>query len=108
MAMLCHLLAFAGLLVPHFPGVGIVGPLILWAIKKDSMPFVNEQGKEAINFNITVSIAAAVCLVTFWLLLPILLLIGIAIAWVVFTIIAAIKANDGQHYRYPLTLRLVK
>ena len=104
--MFCHLIALAGLFVP-FVG-NIVGPLILWIIKKDTMPYVDYHGKESLNFNITVSIAAAVCLFTFWLVLPLLLLVVIAIAWLVFTIMAALKASEGQRYQYPLTLRLVK
>lgn len=107
MAMLCHLLALAGFLF-KVPGGSIIGPLILWAIKKDSMPFVNDQGKEAINFNITISIIALLCWLTFWLILPMLLLIGVAIAAVVFIIIAAIQSNEGKAYRYPFILRLVK
>ncbi|MDZ4288955.1 MAG: DUF4870 domain-containing protein [Prosthecobacter sp.] len=107
MAMLTHLLALGGLVVP-FPGGNIIGPLILWLIKKDTMPFVDYHGKEALNFNITVAIAAAICFVTFWLILPIILLIGVGIAWLVFTIIAAIQTSEGKHYRYPFTLRLVK
>lgn len=107
MAMLCHLLSFAGFAIP-FPGGSIVGPLILWAIKKDEMPFVNEQGKEAINMNITVSIIMLACMLTFWLILPMFIAVGVAIAAIVFIIIAAIQSNEGRHYRYPYILRLVK
>ena len=107
MAMLCHLLSYAGFIVA-VPGASIIAPLILWAVKKDSMPFVNDQGKEAINFNITVSLIAVLCTLTFWLILPLILLIGVAIAAVVLVIIAAIQANEGKAYRYPFILRLVK
>ncbi len=107
MAMICHLLAFAGFLVP-FPGGSIIGPLILWAVKKDGMPFVNEQGKEAINFNITVSIIAVVCMFTFWLILPMILMFAVGVAAIVLIIIAAIQSNEGKHYRYPWILRFVK
>ncbi len=108
MAMLCHLLAFSGFIFPMIPGASIIGPLILWAIKKDHMPYVDSQGKEAINFNITVSIIVGICMLTFWLLLPIAILFGVAIAAIVLTIIAAINASDGKPYRYPFILRLVK
>ena len=107
MAMLCHLLSFSGFIVA-VPGASIIAPLILWAIKKDSMPFVNDQGKEAINFNITVSIIALICVATFWLILPVFLLIGVGIAAIVLVIIAAIQSNEGKAYRYPFILRLVK
>src|SRR3546814_9837012 len=78
------------------------------------MPFVDDQGKEALNFNITVGIAffvlflLAVLTLGIGLVIAIPLWIIIGIAWLVFTIIAAIKANEGVAYRYPFTLRLVK
>src|SRR3546814_18975047 len=78
------------------------------------MPFVDDQGKEARNFNITVGIACfvlfllAVLTLGIGLVIAIPLWIIIGIAWLVFTIIAAIKANEGVAYRYPFTLRLVK
>ncbi len=108
MAMICHLLPFSGFLVPAIPVLNIVAPLVLWLIKKDSMPFVDQQGKEVLNFQITVSIAMFVCLITIWLILPLILMFGIAIAAIVLTIMGAIKANDGVAYRYPFTLRLIK
>src|SRR3546814_11170440 len=78
------------------------------------MPFVDDQGKEALNFNITVGIAffvlflLAVLTLGIGLVIAIPLWIIIGIAWLVFTLIAAIKANEGVAYRYPFTLRLVK
>ena len=107
MAMLAHLLALAQVVIP-FPGANIIGPLVVWLMKKDTMPFVESQGKEAVNFNITVAIAGAVCMVTFWLFLPILILVIVGIAWFVLTIMAAMKVSEGKPYVYPFTLRLVK
>jgi uncharacterized Tic20 family protein len=104
-AMFAHLSALAGLLVPFG---SIIGPLVIWLIKKDTMAFVNDQGKEALNFNITVAIAAVVCWVLCFILIGILLFAALAIVWLVFVIIAAIKANEGTLYRYPFVLRLVK
>ena len=91
--------------MPALPVLNIIAPLVLWLIKKDTMPFVNDQGKEVLNFQITVSIAAIVCAITI-LLLPVVFLI--AIATLVFIIIGAIKANEGVAYRFPFTLRLIK
>ncbi len=88
--------------------LNIVAPLVLWLIKKDTMPFVNDQGKEVLNFQITVSIAMLACFLTFWLFIPILIAVAIAIAALVFIIIGAIKANEGVAYRFPFTLRLIK
>ncbi|TDR38734.1 hypothetical protein DFR29_11962 [Tahibacter aquaticus] len=115
-AMFAHLSALAGgILTGALGGLGIfIGPLVIWLVKKDTMPFVDDQGKEALNFNITVCIAALALLLLSILTLGIGLLIAIpvglaiGVAWLVFTIIAAIKANEGVVYRYPVCLRLVK
>jgi len=116
-AMFAHLSSLLGAILTGAFGGGwgcFIGPLIIWLVKKDTMPFVNDQGKEALNFNITVAIAFLVLLLlsvmTFGigLIIAIPLWIIIGIAWLVFTIIAAIKANEGVRYRYPFTLRLIK
>jgi uncharacterized Tic20 family protein len=103
-AMFAHLAALSGLIIPFG---SIIGPLVIWLIKKDTMPFVNDQGKEALNFNITVAIAAIVCWLLMLVLIGFLLLPALVILWLVFVIIGTIKANEGSAYRYPFTLRLV-
>jgi uncharacterized Tic20 family protein len=115
-AMFAHLSALlAGLLTGWIGLIGcFVGPLVIWLVKKESMPFVNDQGKEALNFNITVAIVYAVLLMLtlFTLGLGAVLTIPgffiVGIAWLVLTIIASIKANEGVAYRYPFALRLIK
>ncbi|MBN8264355.1 MAG: DUF4870 domain-containing protein [Xanthomonadales bacterium] len=114
--MFAHLSALAGgLLTSAIGGWGFfLGPLVIWLMKKDSMPFVADQAKESLNFNITVSAIFLVLLVLslvtlgigFIITLPIMLIVGIAA--LVLIIMAAIKANDGIAYRYPFTIRLVK
>lgn len=104
-AMLCHLAAFLGFV---FPFGSVVGPLILWQMKKEMDPFIDDQGKEALNFQITVAIAWIVCIVLAFAVIGFFLMIALAIATVVLTIIGSIKANKGIAYRYPLTWRLVK
>ena len=110
-ALIGHLSAFSAFIT----GIGcIVGPLIVWLVKRDTMPFAADQAKEALNFNITLAIAFCALvlfsIVTFGLGLLIAWPIGavLCVAWFVLTIIAAIKANEGVAYRYPFTLRLVK
>lgn len=103
-AMLGHLSAFAGFVIPFG---NILGPLVIWLIKKDSMPFAAEQAKEALNFNITFSILAIVCSALIFVLIGIPLLVLLGIAWLVLAIVAAVKANTGVAYRYPFCLRLV-
>jgi len=99
LAMLCHLL---GLLT------SFLGPLILWLIKKDEQPFVDEQGKEALNFQITVMLAYIVGGITSVICVGFILLAAAGIADLVFSIMACIAASKGEHYRYPVALRLLK
>ncbi len=103
--MVAHLSGLVGLLgVPP-----VAGPLVVWLVKKKDFPFVDDQGKEAINFHITVLIALAACVPAILCVgLGVVAMIGVGIAATVFTIIGAMKANQGIAYRYPFTLRLVK
>ena len=115
-AMFAHLSALAGgLLTSAIGGWGVfLGPLVIWLMKKDTMPFVADQAREALNFNITVSAIFLVLLILSFvtlgigliITLPIMLIVGIAA--LVFIIIAAMKANEGIAYRYPFAIRLVK
>lgn len=99
---LLHLSAIAGYFIPF---ANFVIPMVIWLLKKDESPDVDRCGREVLNFNLTMLIAFAVS----WLLM--LVLVGFllaAVLWVyglVVTIIAAVRTNDGQHYRYPLCLR---
>jgi uncharacterized Tic20 family protein len=104
-AMFCHFAAFLGLI---FPFGNLLGPLILWQLKKETDPFIDAQGKEALNFQITVALAAVVCFMLIIVVIgfPLLMLVGVGA--LVLTIIAGIKANEGVAYRYPFTWRLIK
>ena len=103
-AMFAHLSTFAGHLIPFG---NIAGPLIIWAIKKDEMPFVNDQGKEAVNFQITMTIALIVSALSLLVLVGFILLPVVYVFDLIVTIIAAIKANEGVAYRYPLCIRFL-
>jgi len=107
-AMFCHLAGLAFLILPAIGSV--IGPLIVWLIKKDQHPFVDEQGKEALNFQITMLIYGVVAGLLIFACIGALLLPAVAIVDIVLAIIAAIKANDGYHYRYPypLIIRFIK
>ena len=115
-ALFAHLSALAGaMLTGLWFGFGcFLGPLIIWLIKKDTMPFVNDQGKEALNFNITLAIVCISLLVLTVMTLGIGILIAfpigvvVGVGWLVLTVIAAIKASEGVAYRYPFALRLIK
>ena len=105
MGMLCHLLGLAVIAA----GIGnILGPLILWLIKKDQMPFVNSEGKESLNFQISITIYWIVAAILSVIVIGIPLLVAIAIFDVVEIILASVKANQGIPYRYPLSIRFIK
>jgi len=103
--MLAHLSSFAGLIVPLG---SVLGPLVVWLIKRDQSEFVADQGKEALNFNITVILAAAACWALVFVFIGILLFVALLVYWLAMTIIAGIRASEGNRYRHPITLRLVK
>ena len=103
--LFAHLSSLAGLIIPFG---NILGPLIIWQVKKDSLPFAADQGKEALNFNITIAIAAIICGLLTLVLIGFLLLPLVGLAWLIFTIIGAMKANNGEAYRYPFAIRLIK
>jgi uncharacterized Tic20 family protein len=103
-AMWAHLTGLAGL----FIGLNWLGPLIIWAVKKDADPFIKDQATEALNFNLAVFLAGIVCFVLVFVLVGIPLLIALGVGWIVFAIIAATRANRGEAYRYPLTIRFIK
>ena len=105
MGMLCHLVALSG----YMTGIGmILGPLLVWLFKKDGSKFVDYHGKESLNFQITVIIASIVAGILTLVLIGFLLIPVIVVCHVVFTIIASIKANAGERYRYPLCIRIIK
>lgn len=106
MGMLCHLLALAGLLA--IPFANIIGPLVIWLIKKDQSPFANDQGKESINFQITATIVALLCVPLFCIGIGIIIVPAVGIIALVFSVIGAMQANNGVWYRYPFSLRLLK
>lgn len=122
--MLCHLLALCALL--GVPMGNILGPLIMWLIKKEEDPFVDRCGKESLNFQITATLAGIALIVmgmvaAFIAIIPIVGLISfllfpliglgflaLIIAAIAYTVIASIKASEGIYYVYPYTLRLIK
>jgi len=105
-AMVCHLSALAGFLIPFG---NIAGPLIVWLIKRAEMPLVDTHGKEALNFQITVSIAVAVCVALMFVLVGFVLIFIVGLGALVLTIMAAVKVSNGElDYRYPFALRLLK
>jgi uncharacterized protein len=104
--MLAHLSALVGVVVPLFGC--LLGPLVVWIGRRDQSSFVEGQAREALNFNISVFLAAIVCSLLMLVFIGFILGAALFIAWLVMTLIAAIKASEGIAYRYPFSLRLVK
>ena len=98
-AMLCHLLGIF---------TSFVGPLIVWLIKKDEDKFIDDQGKEALNWQITFIIGWIIGGLSLLLCIGAILLPALWICDLVFCIMGAVKANKGEAYRYPVCIRLVK
>ncbi len=99
LAMLCHLLAIL---------TGFVGPLIIWLIKKDSDKFVDDQGKESLNFQLTVVIAFIVCGLLMAVVIGVFLMPVVGVLNLIFCIMGAVSASSGKAYKYPICIRLLK
>jgi hypothetical protein len=99
MAMLAHLLGIF---------TSVIVPLIIWLLKKEESKFVEDQAREALNMQLTLLIVYVACSVLWCLVFPIFVLAAAFVYAVVFGIIAAIRASEGELFRYPITLRLVK
>jgi hypothetical protein len=105
-AMGCHLSALAGFLVPFG---NVVGPLVIWLIKRAEMPMVDRHGKEALNFQITVLIAFLICIPLAFILIGFVLMFVVGLAALILTIMAAVKVSNGDfEYKYPFAIRLLK
>ena len=104
-ALICHLSALSGYVIPFG---NLIVPIIIWSMKKDEMPMVDEHGKEVINFQLSMMIWMIISGILILVLIGIPLLIMLAILQVVFIIIGAIKADSGQLYKYPMTIQFIK
>jgi uncharacterized protein len=104
-AVFCHLGGLGGLLVP---GVGqVLGPLVLWLARRKESAFVDHHGREALNFQISMTLYAVVAVALIWVLIGFVLILAVLVVQFVFMVIASVAASQGEEYRYPLTLRLV-
>lgn len=105
-AMLCHLSAFAGFI--GVPLGNLIGPLIVWLVKKDQFPLVDQNGKESLNFQISLTIYAIVAGILTLVFIGFILLAVLYIAGIIYVILASIAANKGEVYRYPMTIRFIQ
>jgi len=105
LAMLCHPIALVGLVIPLG---NLLGPLIVWLLKRDQSHFVDMHGKEALNFNISMALAFLVSSILTAIFIGFVLMFVVGIFWFVLALVAASRASAGASYTYPLTLRLVQ
>ena len=105
-AMACHLIsliAFIGV-----PLGNILGPLILWLLKRNEHHLIDENGKESLNFQITMSLCAIVAVALMFILVGFLLIAAVIITDVILVIMASVKVSNGESYKYPFVVRLIK
>jgi hypothetical protein len=97
-----------GLIGTAMPPLNIIIPLVIWLSNRDRFPFVDDQGKEALNFQISITLYAIICMIAVIFVIGILGFLILVPLSIVFSLIATVKASQGEYYRYPLTIRLVK
>lgn len=101
----CHLSAAAGLFIPFG---NVLGPLVIWLLKRDVLPSVNAHGKEALNFQISMAIYTIIAAISILAIVGIVLLPVVVLLDIVFMIVASVKAGNGELYRYPLSIRFIR
>jgi uncharacterized Tic20 family protein len=93
----CHLAGFAGLLVP---GIGqVLGPLVLWLARRDRSEYVDYHGREAVNFQISMTLYALVAAALIWVLIGFVLLFAVLVMQFVLMVLASVAASHGELYR---------
>ena len=106
-AMACHLAALC--MYIGIPFGNILGPLVVWMIKKNESPFIDDQGKESLNFQISMTLYTIVpilfCITIIGLLVGIPLFIALGLVHLILTVVGAVRASSGEQYRYPMTIR---
>lgn len=103
----CHLAALAGYLM-SFVAANLLGPLIIWLLKREESAFVDEQGKESLNFQLSLLIYSLACGLLIFVGIGVFLLLPLWVFGFICPIIGAVKASEGISYRYPLCIRFIK
>ena len=104
--MLCHLTSLLWLI--GIPFANIIAPFIVWLLKKNDFPFVDEQGKESMNFQISMTLVTLLAALLILIKIGIILVFAIGIVNVVFVIIASVKTSNGESFQYPFKIRFIK
>jgi len=101
-AHIAPLCAYTGIPLGH-----LIAPFVIWQMKKEEMPFVAQEAKEALNFNISITIYACVAALLIFILIGFLLIPALIVAHIALAAMTGIRAGDGKKSRYPYILRLV-
>lgn len=104
-AMFCHLSAFAGF---FFPFGGIIGPLICWLSRKDESQWVDQNGKQSLNFQISVLLYMVLAIPLCFIIVGIPIVVFLGFLKVICIIIASVKASKGEEFRYPVTIPFIQ
>jgi uncharacterized protein len=104
-AMFMHLSMLLNFIIPFG---GVVAPIVMWQLKKDDYPGIDEHGKNIVNFMISMLIYSLICGVLVFVVIGVFLLILLGLAGVILPIVAGIKANNGETWKYPLCLQIIK
>ncbi|HDR89101.1 MAG TPA: DUF4870 domain-containing protein [Bacteroidetes bacterium] len=104
-AMFCHLAALAGYIIPFG---NIIGPLIIWVLKREESSFVDFHGKAAVNFQISMTLYLILAAMLIILLIGIFMLIALGVLNLILVIIASVRANSGEYFEYPLSIRFIQ
>ena len=104
--MLSHLCALVGFV--GIPFGNILGPLVIWLLKKDEIPLVAKEGRESLNFQITITIFGVIAFVLCFAFVGFLLVVPLVLADVILVVMAAVKINNGEQFKYPFSFNLIK
>lgn len=102
---LMHLSQFAGFLVP---GAGLILPIVMWATNKDEYPEVNRHGKNILNWMLSFAIYFTLTFLLSFIIIGFIIFPVLILLDVIFVVLAAVKAGDGQYWRYPLSITFFK
>jgi uncharacterized Tic20 family protein len=104
-AAICHLSGFIGFLIP--PIGHLLGPLLVWLIYRDKSLFIDDQGREAVNFQLSTTFYVIASSLLVFIFVGMFLMVILSVFWLVFVVVATVRSSQGSLFRYPLNLRIL-
>jgi uncharacterized protein len=104
-SMLCHLSAFASF---FFPFGGVIGPLVCWLSKRDESVWLNLNGRNSLNFQLSVLLYTVLAIPLCFIVIGIPIILSLVLLRVICIIIASVKASKGQLFRYPISIPFIQ